>query len=92
MNSPAIRIVHLCPIGYIAATIWSVYVQTCMEATMEQILVIDDHDEVLSITGWILERAGYHVSRASGADEGIDIYKHESVSLISKCRRRTGYQ
>jgi len=49
---------------------------------MEQILVIDDHHEVLSITGRILERAGYYVFRASGADEGIDIYKHESVALV----------
>ena len=49
---------------------------------MEQILVIDDHVEVLSITGRILERAGYQVFRASGAEEGIHIYRRERVSLV----------
>jgi DNA-binding NtrC family response regulator len=49
---------------------------------MNQILVIDDHSEILSVTGRILERAGYQVFRASGGNEGIDIFRQESVALV----------
>ena len=49
---------------------------------MNQILVIDDHSEVLSVTGRILERAGYHVFRASDGNEGIHIFSKESVALV----------
>ena len=49
---------------------------------MEQILVIDNFVELLSITGRILEHAGYQVFGASVVDEGIHIYRRERVSLV----------
>ena len=53
-----------------------------MKAAMEQILVIDNLVEVLSITGRILEHVGYQVFGASVADEGIHTYRLERVSLV----------
>jgi len=49
---------------------------------MARILVIDDDEQVLDMLYESLTREGYHVLKASNGEQGLKLYREESVDLI----------
>ncbi len=55
---------------------------TCMNTQKFNILIIDDESDITALLGDILEDEGYHVSTASNAKEGDDIYQKQAIDLV----------
>ena len=49
---------------------------------MKHILLIDDDEDMLAMTGRWLEKAGYDVTKATGGREALDILNSISPDLI----------
>jgi len=47
-----------------------------------KILIVDDDPDLLAITGFALERAGFLVSKATDGEQGLDRFREEQPDLV----------